>query len=93
MLPDYPARGGRTGYAVGLDTPASAAAIAGILRAAGYDVTADCDAASLIAALSEGPLETALSLAEYEAELAACPAEFRKRRARRMGRSRRTIHA
>ena len=31
VLPDYPARGGRTGYAVGLDTPASAAAIAGIL--------------------------------------------------------------
>ena len=76
MLPDYPARGGRTGYAVGLDTPASAASIAGILRAAGYDVTAECDAASLIAALSEGPLETTLSLAEYEAEFGACPAEF-----------------
>ena len=28
VLPDYPARGGRTGYAVGLDTPASAVAIA-----------------------------------------------------------------
>ena len=27
VLPDYPARGGRTGYAVGLDTPASAIAI------------------------------------------------------------------
>ena len=76
VLPDYPARGGRTGYAVGLDTPASAAAIAGILRAAGYDVTTDCDADSLIAALSEGPLAATLSLAEYEAELAACPPEF-----------------
>ena len=29
VLPDYPARGGRTGYAVGLDTPASAVAISG----------------------------------------------------------------
>ena len=27
VLSDYPARGGRAGYAVGLDTPASAAAI------------------------------------------------------------------
>ena len=86
VLPDYPARGGRTGYAVGLDTPASAAAIAGILRAAGYDVTADCDAASLIAALSEGPLEPTLSLAEYEAELAVVAARVPQRRARRLGR-------
>ncbi len=76
VLPDYPARGGRTGYAVGLDTPASVATIAGILRAAGYDVAADCDAAALIARLSKGPLEPTLSLAEYEAELAASPVEF-----------------
>ena len=77
MLPDYPARGGRTGYAVGLDTPASAAAIAEILSAAGYDV-ADCDAASLIAALAEGPLEPVLTLADYEAALAATPSDFRE---------------
>ena len=77
VLPDYPARGGRTGYAVGLDTPASAAAIAEILGAAGYDV-ADCDAASLIAALAEGPLEPVLTLADYEAALAATPSDFRE---------------
>ena len=76
VLPDYPARGGRTGYAVGLDTPASAVTIAESLRAAGYDVTPDCDAAALIEALSEGPLEPTLSLAEYEAMLAASPAAF-----------------
>ncbi len=52
VLPDYPARGGRTGYAVGLDTPASAVAIAETLRAAGYDVEADSEANSIIAALS-----------------------------------------
>ena len=51
VLPDYPARGGRTGYAVGLDTPASAVAICETLRAAGYDVACDTDASSLIAAL------------------------------------------
>src|SRR5208283_3492489 len=76
VLPDYPARGGRTGYAVGLDTPASVAAIAEILGAAGYDV-AECDAASLIAGLAEGPLAPTLTLAEYEAALAASPAAFR----------------
>ena len=78
VLPDYPARGGRTGYAVGLDTPASAIVICESLRAAGYDVTSGLDAPSLIAALAEGPLEAALTLAEYEAELAARPSGFRQ---------------
>ena len=78
VLPDYPARGGRTGYAVGLDTPASAVAICKTLRAAGYDVACDVDAPSLIAALERGPLEATLTLAEYEAELAAAPAGFRQ---------------
>jgi cobaltochelatase CobN len=38
VLSDYPARGGRAGYAVGLDTAASAAAILGFLHAEGYDL-------------------------------------------------------
>jgi cobaltochelatase CobN len=37
VLSDYPARGGRTGYAVGLDTAASAAEILNLLAAEGYD--------------------------------------------------------
>jgi cobaltochelatase CobN len=37
VLSDYPARGGRTGYAVGLDTAASAAEILRLLHAEGYD--------------------------------------------------------
>jgi cobaltochelatase CobN len=78
VLPDYPARGGRTGYAVGLDTPASAVAISESLRAAGYDVACGLDAPSLIAVLAEGPLEAALTLAEYEAELASTPPGFRQ---------------
>ena len=77
-LPDYPARGGRTGYAVGLDTPASAIAICETLRAAGYAVACRLDAPSLIAALAEGPLEATLTLAEYEAELASTPPDFRQ---------------
>src|ERR1700722_20059788 len=78
VLPDYPARGGRTGYAVGLDTPASAVAISESLRAAGYDVACGLDAPSLIAALAEGPLQAALTFAEYEAELASTPEDFRQ---------------
>src|SRR3984957_143652 len=78
VLPDYPARGGRTGYAVGLDTPASAVAISESLRAAGYDVASGLDAPSLIRALAEGPLEAALTLVEYEVLLASTPADFRQ---------------
>ncbi|RYJ03445.1 MAG: cobaltochelatase subunit CobN, partial [Acetobacteraceae bacterium] len=36
LLPDYPGAGGRTGYAVGLDVPASVLALLDDLRAAGY---------------------------------------------------------
>lgn len=37
VLSDYPQRGGRTGYAVGLDTPASVEQIVSLLAAHGYD--------------------------------------------------------
>lgn len=38
VMSDYPARGGRAGFAVGLDTPASVLAIRGLLAEAGYEV-------------------------------------------------------
>ena len=38
VLSDYPAKGGRVGYAVGLDTPASVGGIARELRNAGYEI-------------------------------------------------------
>jgi cobaltochelatase CobN len=38
VMSDYPARGGRAGFAVGLDTPASVAAIGDLLTEAGYDI-------------------------------------------------------
>ncbi len=41
VLSDYPARGGRTGYAVGLDTSASVIEILTLLRDEGYDVGAE----------------------------------------------------
>jgi cobaltochelatase CobN len=40
VLSDYPARGGRAGYAVGLDTTASTLEILRLLRAEGYDTGA-----------------------------------------------------
>ncbi|HSV00020.1 MAG TPA: cobaltochelatase subunit CobN, partial [Roseiarcus sp.] len=78
VLPDYPARGGRTGYAVGLDTPTSVVAICEALRAAGYDVACPPEAQVLIRDLAEGPLKATLTLAEYEAELASTPRDFRQ---------------
>ncbi len=38
ILSDYPGKAGRGGYAVGLDTTQSVAAIAGMLRAEGYSI-------------------------------------------------------
>ncbi len=38
LLPDYPGAGGRTGYAVGLDVPASVLALLEDLRAAGFSL-------------------------------------------------------
>jgi cobaltochelatase CobN len=78
VLPDYPARGGRTGYAVGLDTPASAVVICETLRAAGYDVASGLNGQSLITALVEGPVEATLTLADYEDALATTPPGFRQ---------------
>ncbi|CAM5219816.1 hypothetical protein ARD30_17665 [Bosea thiooxidans] len=39
VMSDYPARGGRAGFAVGLDTPASVTAIRDLLAQAGYSVS------------------------------------------------------
>ncbi|WP_043341329.1 cobaltochelatase subunit CobN [Belnapia moabensis] len=52
LLPDYPGAGGRTGYAVGLDVPASLLALCDDLRSAGYALAPPpADARSLLAAL------------------------------------------
>ena len=51
VVSDYPAKGGRTAYAVGLDTPASLVAIAEDLRDAGYAVGEVPDADTAMRAL------------------------------------------
>ncbi|WEJ99694.1 MAG: cobaltochelatase subunit CobN [Candidatus Sphingomonas phytovorans] len=77
VLANYPNRDGRIGNGVGLDTPASAAAILQALDGAGYDVgDAPLDGAALMAAMLAGVTNDmaspdrrgdgpALSLAEY----------------------------
>ncbi|HTV45747.1 MAG TPA: cobaltochelatase subunit CobN [Stellaceae bacterium] len=76
ILSDYPAKSGRTGYAVGLDTPRSIVAVAARLAREGYAVDLAADEASLIAALSAGEADAVLSVAEYRLRLAALPAAF-----------------
>ncbi|MDK9697281.1 MAG: cobaltochelatase subunit CobN [Siculibacillus sp.] len=81
VVSDYPAKGGRTAYAVGLDTPASLVAIAEDLREAGYAIGDVPSPDALMRAL-EG-LETladavpTLPLARYQALFAALPEPFR----------------
>lgn len=76
MLSDYPARGGRTGYACGLDTPESVREIVSLLAGAGYDTNdAMWPAADIIDRLTGAVVgdEIAVPLADYRAWLAAMP--------------------
>ena len=75
ILSDYPHKGGQAGYAVGLDTPASVASIAGALQAQGYDV-ADVDAATLMQRLTKGAPTAHLKLSTYARHFAALPQAF-----------------
>jgi cobaltochelatase CobN len=76
VLSDYPAKAGRTGYAVGLDTPRSIATIAARLAREGFTVDPEIDETALAMALSAGPLSPVLSIAAYERQLATLPARF-----------------
>lgn len=78
VLSDYPAKGGRTGYAVGLDTPSSVCGIAGRLRQEGFSVDPLDDPAALATALSLGETTAVLSVSAYAGLLATCPAAFVK---------------
>ncbi len=79
MLSDYPARGGRTGYACGLDTSESVVEILAALEAAGYATAGtQPDPANLIARLTSAPEDhLCLSLADYHAHLGALSPELR----------------
>jgi cobaltochelatase CobN len=80
LMPDYPGAPGRTGYAVGLDVPASVLALLSDLAAAGYAVGgAPPTARALLDALSKPLADAALPLADYARLLAELPAEIAAR--------------
>ncbi|HYD15238.1 MAG TPA: cobaltochelatase subunit CobN, partial [Hyphomicrobium sp.] len=77
MLSDYPGRGGRTGYACGLDTPESAAEILKLLANAGYDAGTDALAGDAIIKGLSGLARAdtiAVSLDDYQRWLGSLPA-------------------
>ena len=74
MLSDYPARGGRRGYAVGLDTAQSAADIARLLAEHGYDLGGTPPrAADVDALLHDKATELVVPLADYRRYVVALP--------------------
>jgi cobaltochelatase CobN len=74
LMPDYPGAKGRTGYAVGLDVPASVIAAIEDLAAAGYTVSgAPQTPHDLLGALSPGSADAMLAVAQYETLLARLP--------------------
>ncbi|MBL8570561.1 MAG: cobaltochelatase subunit CobN [Phreatobacter sp.] len=77
VLTDYPARGGRVGFAVGLDTPASVASIRDILHVAGYAVGDPIAPDVVMPALAGGHEALELPLADYRIFLDALPFEAR----------------
>jgi cobaltochelatase CobN len=67
LMPDYPGAPGRTGYAVGLDVPASVIALIDDLAAAGYNVSRPLKTSrDLLDALTLGTEQARLSIAQYE---------------------------
>jgi cobaltochelatase CobN len=75
LMPDYPGAPGRSGYAVGLDVPASVIALLDDLKAAGYCVSgAPQTSRDLLDALSAGNDDAVLSLSQYAMLLARVPA-------------------
>ena len=77
VLSDYPARGGRAGFAVGLDTPESARAILLDLAQAGYATGELPESGALMQALTAGEAGFTVPLADYGAWLAGLPADTR----------------
>lgn len=73
LMPDYPGAPGRTGYAVGLDVPASVVALLDDLAAAGFSIAhPPATPRALLDALDGGG--AALPVTDYRRLLAALPA-------------------
>ena len=96
VLANYPNRDGRIGNGVGLDTPASTAAIIAALAEAGYDIgDAPRDGAALMRIMTgsvtndltslDRPGEISLPLSSYETAFAAVPESARKAMLERWG--------
>jgi cobaltochelatase CobN len=80
LMPDYPAAGGRAGYAVGLDVPQSVIALLADLAEAGYTVAGTPGSPSaLLEALASGASDRAISLQDYQRHLAALPSDISSR--------------
>lgn len=91
VMSDYPARGGRAGFAVGLDTPASMMAIRELLAGAGYEVGSPSpqpeepsngvpkdEGSEMMRALTTGPAARSLPLVTYRSWLATIPTAARE---------------
>jgi cobaltochelatase CobN len=80
LMPDYPAAGGRAGYAVGLDVPASIVALLADLADASYRIKdAPRSSPELLEAVDAGGAAAALSLNDYRRLLGELPAEVAAR--------------
>ncbi|MGA8172903.1 MAG: cobaltochelatase subunit CobN, partial [Methylocystis sp.] len=76
ILSDYPARRGRGGYAIGLDTQASVAAIVEALSAADYDIRETEPPRDFMRALEDSRHHARLPLENYRHLFEALPQEF-----------------
>lgn len=75
LLPDYPGAPGRTGYAVGLDVPASVNALLNDLLDAGYSVDDIASSSKGLLEMIDAPSDTAsLPIETYRQLLAQLPA-------------------
>ncbi|MCX7899886.1 MAG: cobaltochelatase subunit CobN, partial [Methylocystis sp.] len=76
VLSDYPARRGRSGYAIGLDAEASVGEIVKALCEAGYDVGAPVSPLRVVRTLEDATHTIDIPLPDYRKWLAALPAPF-----------------
>ncbi len=86
LMPDYPGAPGRSGYAVGLDVPASIAALLHDLAGAGYTIAdAPTNSRALLEQVNAGASDPALTLADYQRMFACLPSQARAAIATRWG--------
>ncbi len=86
LMPDYPGAPGRSGFAVGLDVPASIVALLTDLADAGYTVAeAPTTSRGLLELITSGATESSLSLPDYTRLFLTLPADARTAIAARWG--------